>query len=130
MVRVPHLFVDPTERDHISDLFLLELPEIDYPTPVINMVDIRQIGGDSLSTISEESTGSIGSTQTHTITNPYEEKFPTFPSASEAQSLPSAPLNHIAKGRRTKRELLGWKETPIAWLAGWSERMPKRRKQT
>jgi hypothetical protein len=38
------------------------------------MVDIRQIHGDSLSTIWEESTSS-----THAITNPYEEEFPAFP---------------------------------------------------
>jgi hypothetical protein len=79
MVRVPHLFMDPTERDYVSDLFLLELPRIDHLAPVINMVDIRQIGGDLLSTIPEESIGSTGSTQTHTITNPYEEEFPVFP---------------------------------------------------
>jgi hypothetical protein len=79
MVRVPHLFMDPAERDHVSDLFLLELPKIDHLTPVVHMVDIRQIGGDSLSTILEESTGSTGSTQTHTIINPYEEEFPAFP---------------------------------------------------
>jgi hypothetical protein len=85
---------------------LLELPEIDDPALVINMVDIRQIGGDSLSTIPEESTGSNGPTQTHTITNPYKEEFPAFPLALEAQSSPSAPTNHLAKGRRTKRELL------------------------
>jgi hypothetical protein len=45
MVCVLHLFVDPAERDHVLNLFLLELPEIDHPAPVINMVDIRQIGG-------------------------------------------------------------------------------------
>jgi hypothetical protein len=77
MVHVPHLFVDPTERDHTSDLSILELPEIGRPAPVVNMVDIRQIGGDSLSIIREESTGSTGST--HAITNPYEEEFPAFP---------------------------------------------------
>jgi hypothetical protein len=121
MVRVPHLFVDPAERAHVSDFSLLELPEIGHPTPVVNMVDIRQIGGDSLSTIREESTGSTGSTRA--ITNPCEEEFPAFPLALEAQSSPSALTNHPAKGRRTKREPLGWKETPIARLAGWSERM-------
>jgi hypothetical protein len=31
MARVPHLFVDPVERDHVLDLFLLELPEIGHP---------------------------------------------------------------------------------------------------
>jgi hypothetical protein len=77
MVRVPHLFVDPAERDHVSDLSLLELSEISHPAPVVNMVDIRQIGGDSLSTFQEESTESTGSTCA--ITNPYEEEFSTFP---------------------------------------------------
>jgi hypothetical protein len=95
MVCIPHLFVDLAERDRVSDLFLLELPEIDYPAPVVNMVDIRQIGGDSLSTIPEESTGSTSST--HATTNPYE--FPAFPLASEAQSSPSALTNHPTNGR-------------------------------
>jgi hypothetical protein len=104
MVCFPHLFVDPAERDHVSNLSLLELPEIGHPAPIINMVNIRQIGGDLLSTIREESTRSTGST--HAITNPYEEEFPAFPLALEAQSSPSAPTNHLAKGRRTKRELL------------------------
>jgi hypothetical protein len=122
MVHISHLFMDPAERDHVSDIFLLELPKIDYPAPIINMMDIRQIDGDLLSTIQEESTGSTGST--HAITNPYEE-FLVFPSASKVLSSPSAPMNHPAKGRRTKSELLGWKETSIAWLTGWSERMLK-----
>jgi hypothetical protein len=73
MVCFPHQFVDPAERDHVSDLLLLELPKIGNPAPVVNMVDIRQIGWDSLSTILEESTGSTGST--HAITDPYEEEF-------------------------------------------------------
>jgi hypothetical protein len=108
MVYVLHLFVDLAERDHISDLSLLELPEIGHPAPIINMLDIRQIGGDSLSTIWEESTRSIGLARTHTITNPYEEEFLAFPLALEAQSSPSALMNHPMKGRWTKRELLRW----------------------
>jgi hypothetical protein len=32
-------------------------------------------------------------------------------------------MNHPVRERQTKRELLGWKEMSIAWLAGWSERM-------
>jgi hypothetical protein len=39
-------------------------------------------------------------------------------------------MNHPTKERWTKRELLGWKEMPIAWLIGWSERMSKRHEQT
>jgi hypothetical protein len=77
MVHITHLFMDPTKRDHVLDLSLLELRGIGHPAPVINMVDIRQIGGDSLSTIQEESTRSTGST--HAITNPYEGKFSVFP---------------------------------------------------
>jgi hypothetical protein len=42
--RIPHLFVDPAERDHISDLYLINLPEPNHPVPTVNMVDIRQIG--------------------------------------------------------------------------------------
>jgi hypothetical protein len=113
--------MDPAEHDHVSDLSLLELPEIGHPALVVNMVDIRQIGGDSLSTIQEESTGSTSST--HVITNPYDEEFLEFPLALEVQSSPSATTIHPVKGRRPKRELLVWKETPIAWLVGWSERM-------
>jgi hypothetical protein len=41
--RVPHLFVDPVECDHVSDLYLIDLPEPDHPAPTVNMVDIRQI---------------------------------------------------------------------------------------
>jgi hypothetical protein len=54
LVRIPHLFMDPTERDHVSDPFLLELSKVNYPAPIVNMVDIRQICGDSLSTIPKE----------------------------------------------------------------------------
>jgi hypothetical protein len=130
MVRVSHLFMDLTERDHVSDLFLLELPEIDHPAPIVNMVDIKQIGGDSLSTIWEESIGSTSSAQPHTITNPYEEEFPVFPSGFGGAIFAINTDEPSPKGRQTKRELLGWKETPIARLTRWSERMLMRREQT
>jgi hypothetical protein len=39
--RIPHLFVDPAERDHVSDLYLINLPEPDHPTAIVNLVDIR-----------------------------------------------------------------------------------------
>jgi hypothetical protein len=41
--RIPHLFVDPTEHDHVLDLYLIDLPDLDHPAPTVNMVDIRQI---------------------------------------------------------------------------------------
>jgi hypothetical protein len=72
--RIPHLFVDPTEHDHVLDLYLIDLPDLDHPAPTVNMVDIRQIGQDSLSTILEEGTGSTEShrtSYTHTLIDPY-----------------------------------------------------------
>jgi hypothetical protein len=79
---IPHLFVNPTERDHILDLCLIDLPEPDHPAPTINVVEIRQIGEDSLSTILEESTWSIesyGTSYTHTLIDPYGKEFSAFP---------------------------------------------------
>jgi hypothetical protein len=46
------------------------------------MVDIRQIGQDSLSIIQEEgtrSTDSHGTSYTHTLIDPYGQEFPAFP---------------------------------------------------
>jgi hypothetical protein len=43
--RIPNLFMDPAERDHILDLCLIDLPKLDHPVPTINVVEIRQIGG-------------------------------------------------------------------------------------
>jgi hypothetical protein len=79
---IPHLFMDPAERDHVSDLCLIDLPEPNYPAPTVNAVEIRQIGGDSLSTISEESTGptkSHGTSYTRTLIDPYGQEFLAFP---------------------------------------------------
>jgi hypothetical protein len=72
--RIPHLFVDPTEHDHVSDLCLIDLPEPDHPAPIVNVVEIRQIREASLSTILEESIRSIeshGTSYTCTLINPY-----------------------------------------------------------
>jgi hypothetical protein len=84
--RIPHLFVDPTERDHVSDLCLIDLPEPDHPMPTVNVVEIRQIGEDSLSTIPEESTGSTESHETnytHALIDPYGQEFLAFPPGFE-----------------------------------------------
>jgi hypothetical protein len=80
--RIPHLFVDPAERDHASDLYLIDLPELDHPTPTVNMMEIRQIREDSLSTIPEEGTGSTeshGTSYTRTLIDPYGQEFLAFP---------------------------------------------------
>jgi hypothetical protein len=73
-VRIPHLFVDPAKRDHVLDLCLIDLPEPNHPVPTVNMVDIRQIAQDSLSTIPEEGTGSTdshGTNHTRTLIDSY-----------------------------------------------------------
>jgi hypothetical protein len=74
IARILHLFADPTECDHISDLGLIDLPEPDHPAPTINVVEIRQIREDSLSIILKESAGSTGSHKTNytcTLIDPY-----------------------------------------------------------
>jgi hypothetical protein len=79
--RIPHLFVDPAECDHVSDLYLIDLSEPDHHAPTVNIVDIRQIKQDSLSTILEEGTGSTdshGTNYTHLIDS-YGQEFPAFP---------------------------------------------------
>jgi hypothetical protein len=50
---IPQLFVDPTDRDHVSSLCLIDLSEPDHPAPTVNVIEIRQIGENSLSTIPE-----------------------------------------------------------------------------
>jgi hypothetical protein len=78
---IPYLFVDPTERNHVLALCLIDLPEPDHPAPTANVVEIKQIGEDSLSTISEESTRSTkshGTSYTHTLINPYGQEFLAF----------------------------------------------------
>jgi hypothetical protein len=84
MTRIPHLFMDLAERDHILD-HLLDLPEPDHPVPTVDVVEIRQIREGSLSTIPEESTGSTephGTNYTCTFIDPYGEDFPAFPLGS------------------------------------------------
>jgi hypothetical protein len=39
--RIPHLFVGPAERDHVSDLCLIDLPEPDRLAPIVNVVELR-----------------------------------------------------------------------------------------
>jgi hypothetical protein len=71
---IPHVFVDPAERDHVSDLCLIDLPEPNHPAPTVNVVEIRQIREDSLSTIPKESTRSTESHGTNcicTLIDPY-----------------------------------------------------------
>jgi hypothetical protein len=73
--------VDPTERDHVFNLCLIDLPEPDHPVPTVNVVEIRHIGENSLSTIPEESTWSTeshGTSYTRTLIDPYGQEFLAF----------------------------------------------------
>jgi hypothetical protein len=82
VARIPHMFVDPAEHDHVLDLCLIDLPEPYHPAPTVNVVEIRQIREDSLSTITKEGTGSTeshGTSYTRTLINPYGQKFLAFP---------------------------------------------------
>jgi hypothetical protein len=45
---IDHLFADHVERDHVTDLYMIDLTKSDQPAPVVNMVNIRQLPSDSL----------------------------------------------------------------------------------
>jgi hypothetical protein len=80
--RIPHLFLDPAECDHVLDLYLIDLLELDHPSPTVNVVEIRQIREASLSTILKESTWSTeshGTNYTRTLIDPYGQEFLAFP---------------------------------------------------
>jgi hypothetical protein len=116
---IPHLLVDLAERDHVSNLCLIDLPELDHPAPAINVVEIRQIREDSLSIILEESIGSTeshGINYTRTLIDPYGQEFLAFPpdfgGAIFAVSNDEPPRD----GRPIKKGSLGRKETPIIGL--------------
>jgi hypothetical protein len=82
----PRLFLDPVERDHVNDLYLIDSPEVDHPAPIVNMVEIKQICGSPLSTIPEERTWSLDGTHTATVSD--DEDFPRSRLASGGGSLP------------------------------------------
>jgi hypothetical protein len=131
--RIPHLFMDPTERDHVLDLYLIDLPEPDHHAPTVNVVEIRQIEEDLLSTISEESTRSTGSLRTNytrTIIDPYGQEFLAFPPGFGGTVFAVSNDKPLATGRPIKRGLLRRKETPTIRLRESTWRMPKRMRLT
>lgn len=50
-----HLYIDHVKRDHVNDLYQINLPEDDQPAPMVNMAQICQLPDESLNTILEES---------------------------------------------------------------------------
>jgi hypothetical protein len=59
--RTPHLFVGPIERDHVLDLYFLDIPR-PPPGNAVNMVDIREHNEGSVYTLSEDGDSSTRST--------------------------------------------------------------------
>jgi hypothetical protein len=104
------------------------------------VVEIRQIGEDSLSTILEESTRSTGShgtnytrsTRSHgtnytrTLIDPYGEEFPAFPPSFGGVVFAVTNDEPLAMERPIKRGSLRRKETPTTGLIESTWRMPKR----
>jgi hypothetical protein len=63
--RTPRLFVGPMERDHISDLYFLDIPR-PPPGNAVNIVDIREHNEGSVHTLPEDGDSSTGSTHLST----------------------------------------------------------------
>ena len=40
---IHHLFIDHIERDHITDLYMIDSTDSSQPAPMVNMVAIRQL---------------------------------------------------------------------------------------
>jgi hypothetical protein len=59
--RTPHLFMGPTERDHISDLYFLDIPRPSQGNAV-NMVRVQEHREGSVHTLSEDGNSSTRST--------------------------------------------------------------------
>jgi hypothetical protein len=60
--RTPHLFMGPTEQDHVLDLYFLDIPR---PSPgnAVNMVGIWEHHEGSVHTLPEDGDSSTGSTR-------------------------------------------------------------------
>ena len=44
---IHHLFVDHIERDHVTNLYMIDPTDFGQPAPVVNMVAIHQLLDDS-----------------------------------------------------------------------------------
>jgi hypothetical protein len=60
--RTPHLFMGPTERDHVSDLYFLDIPR-PSPDNAVNMVRVQEHREGSVHTLPEDGDSSTGSTR-------------------------------------------------------------------
>ena len=77
---VHHLFIDHIERNHITDLYMIDPTDFGQPTAVVNMVAIHQLSDDSplptesLHNILNESLDDYSEGSTKTVSS-----YPTFP---------------------------------------------------
>ena len=78
---IHHLFIDHVERDHVTNLYMIDPTDSGQPTPVVNMVAIRQLSDDSdlltdsLHNILDETPDDYSEGSTQTVLS-----CPTFPS--------------------------------------------------
>ena len=78
---IHHLFIDCVERDHITDLYIINPTDSSQPVPVVNMVAIRQLSDEpslstkSLHNIPNESPDDYSRGSTKTTSS-----YPAFPS--------------------------------------------------
>jgi hypothetical protein len=73
------------------------------------VVEIRQIGEDSLSTILEESTRSHGTNYTRTLIDPYGEEFSAFPPGFEGAVF-AVSNDETPRDGETDQERVAWEE--------------------
>lgn len=128
MERKPHLLEVSSERGHVSDLYFIYVPEADHPAPIVNMVEIKQFHGSSLSTIPEEHTWSLVGTHTTTVSD--DEDFPPFPPGFGGRSSRSV-LTALPETARPPRNALNKKkETSFAHTTEWQQKTQKMQPQT
>ena len=94
---VHNLFVDHVERDHITELYMIDPTDSGQPTPVVNMVAIRQLSDDP----------SLPTESLHNVLNESPDDY--FDGSTKAvSSCPTFPLGfggmifHISHGSITK----------------------------
>jgi hypothetical protein len=64
---INHLFIDHTESNRVNDLYKMDLPKADQPTPVVNMVATSQVPDDSLHNILDETPDAYSEGSTETV---------------------------------------------------------------
>jgi hypothetical protein len=90
--RTPHLFMGPTKRDHVSDLYFLDIPR---PSPgnTVNMVRVQEHREGSIHTLPEDCDSSTGSTRSvHTEVEHLDNEYDPLPYHLGFPPIPKFPL--------------------------------------